>query len=70
MDDPQALLRLLKKHIQLFEKTGKNFAILKKFFKVYVQGFPNAGQVRVRLMGAAGAKEAIAIISDVCAVLS
>ena len=70
MDDPQALFRMLKKHIQLFEKTGKNFAILKKFFKVYVQGFPNAGQARVRLMEAAGAKEAIAIISDVCAVLS
>ena len=70
MDDPHVLLRMLKKHIQLFEKTGKNFAILKKFFKVYVQGFPNAGQARVRLMEAAGAKEAISIISDVCAVLS
>lgn len=44
---------LLKKHIELFEKTWKgtkNFAIMKKFFKMYINGFPGANQLRIKLM--------------------
>jgi tRNA-dihydrouridine synthase len=48
-------LSLLLKHARLFDKTwgkGKNFAILKKFFKIYTLGLPNAGEIRSRLMEA------------------
>lgn len=62
MDDHAELLRLLRKHMQLFEKTGKNFAILKKFFKIYVQGFPHASEIRERLMGTENPQEAEAIL--------
>jgi tRNA-dihydrouridine synthase len=44
---------LLKKHIDLFEKTWgetKNFAIIKKFFKMYVKDFKGASELRVKLM--------------------
>ncbi len=46
-------LALLQKHIELFEKTwgnAKNFAILKKFVKCYINGFSGASELRVNLM--------------------
>ncbi len=46
-------LNLLLKHTQLFEETWgkeKNFAIMKKFFKIYVRGFDGANELRQRLM--------------------
>lgn len=48
-------LKLLIKHTKLFEKTwekNKNPQIMKKFFKVYANGFAGAGQLRERLMAA------------------
>lgn len=48
-------LKLLIKHANLFYKTWgntKNFAILKKFFKCYINGFPNASELRMKLMEA------------------
>ncbi|MCX6792050.1 MAG: tRNA-dihydrouridine synthase [Candidatus Gottesmanbacteria bacterium] len=65
MDDHKELLRIMRKHMQLFEKTGKNFAILKKFFKIYVQGFPHASEIRERLMEANSPREAEAILGDI-----
>lgn len=65
MDHPKELFRIMREHVELFEKTWgatKNFAVLKKFFKIYVQGFPNAGNVRVKLMEAANRNEVESIL--------
>ncbi len=50
---PEEKLDLLWKHTQLFTETWgntKNFAILKRFFKIYTNGFPGAHQLRAQLM--------------------
>lgn len=44
---------LALKHTNLFYKTyqdTKHFAVLKKFFKMYINGFNDAGKLRIRLM--------------------
>lgn len=46
-------LKMMREHIELFEKQWgkkKNFEVLKKFFKIYVSGLPNATEVRTQLM--------------------
>ena len=32
------------------EKRNKNFALLKKFFKIYINGFSGAKELRMKLM--------------------
>ncbi len=62
----QQRLDLLLKHVALFEKTwgeSKNFAILKKFFKLYVQGFNGASELRAKLMETKQADEVVSIIN-------
>lgn len=49
----QDYINLLLKHIELFEQTWgdtKNFAIIKKFFKMYVNNFREASNLRQKLM--------------------
>lgn len=58
-------LELLREHIRLFEKiwkTDKRFEIMKKFYKVYIQGFENAGALRNEIMALKNAKETIEYI--------
>lgn len=46
-------LELLLKHTKLFDDTyhnGKDFNTLKRFFKIYVNSFPNATELRDKLM--------------------
>lgn len=46
-------LELLKRHVELFIKTWgkeKNFEILKKYFKIYINGFDGAQDLRNKLM--------------------
>ena len=46
-------ISLLLRHIELFEKTWgetKNFAIIKKFFKMYINNFKGASKLRQKLM--------------------
>lgn len=46
-------INILLKHLDLYEATwgkSKNFAILKKFFKMYVRSFDGATELRERLM--------------------
>lgn len=53
-------LTLLLKHIDLFNTTWgttKNFAILKKFVKCYLNGFDRASQMRVDLMASNSLEE-------------
>lgn len=46
-------LNLLENHLKLFKKTWgstKNYAILKKFYKIYISEFPGATEIRNELM--------------------
>lgn len=58
-------MELARYHVELFDQIWgqtKNFNLLKKFFKIYVFGLPNATELRSRLMEATNATEAIRII--------
>ncbi len=60
-------LHLLIDHISLFEEVwggDRPYDIMKKFFKVYISGFPNAGDVRLELMNLQTSKEAISYIQS------
>ncbi|MEK7170271.1 MAG: hypothetical protein AAB767_03225, partial [Patescibacteria group bacterium] len=51
---------VMVEHSKLFEKLlgeHKNFAIMKKHFKAYVEGFDGAKELRTRLMEAENAAE-------------
>jgi nifR3 family TIM-barrel protein len=61
----EELLKLMKRHMQLFTKTWgdtKNVAILKKFFKVYIKGFDKASEYRVRAMEAKNPQEVYSLL--------
>lgn len=67
MDDPKKLREVLRMHLTLFEKTWgprKNFAVMKKFFKIYINGFPNAGDLREELMQTNSIQEVENILAD------
>lgn len=58
-------LAALVEHTKLFEELlgkRKNFAIMKKHFKAYVNGFDGAKELRIELMGAENAKEVAKIV--------
>jgi len=55
-------LKLLIEHITLFDKTWgrtKNFSIMKKFYKIYVSGMPDARDFRMELMKFQTAQETL-----------
>ncbi|MFA6257426.1 MAG: tRNA-dihydrouridine synthase [Candidatus Paceibacterota bacterium] len=62
-------LKILKEHTQIFDKelSGpkyKSFAVMKKHFKAYVNDFPGAKELRVKLMETENAKQVEKIIND------
>lgn len=60
-------LKVLVEHTKLFEKLlkgHKSFAVMKKHFKAYVNGFEGAKELRVKLMEANGAIEVEKIITQ------
>lgn len=73
---PEEKINLLIKHLKLFNKTygppsrkasarqvtTKNFAVIKKFFKMYISGWDGAKNLRAKLMEAKSAKEALKIL--------
>lgn len=62
----QRKLKLLIKHVRLFGKTygnNRRFAIMKKFYKTYVNGFAGASKLRKELMGIKTAEETLNIIN-------
>jgi nifR3 family TIM-barrel protein len=68
MDDHRELLRIMREHIRLFEETWgrrKNFAVLRKFFKIYIQGFPHAGEIREQLMETNTGEDAAKILDTI-----
>ncbi|KKU78182.1 MAG: tRNA-dihydrouridine synthase [Parcubacteria group bacterium GW2011_GWA2_47_64] len=59
-------LKVLIEHTKLFEKLlgeHKNFAIMKKHFKAYVEGFAGAKELRMKLMEAVSASEVENIVA-------
>lgn len=60
-------LKVLTEHTKLFKKMlgkHKNFAIMKKHFKAYVNGFDGAKELRVELMETENSKQVGKIIND------
>jgi tRNA-dihydrouridine synthase len=60
-------LKLLIEHITLFDKTWgktKNFSIMKKFYKIYISGHPDAKNVRIKLMEFKTAEETIKFLKN------
>ena len=58
-------LKIMVEHTKLFEKTfsgRKNFAIMKKHYKAYVNDFEGAKELRMKLMEAKNAKEVEKIV--------
>lgn len=46
-------IAMLIKHLEIYEEiweNTKNFEIMKKFFKIYIKDFGDAGQLRQKLM--------------------
>ena len=65
--DTRKKLEVLVGHTKLFEKLlgkHKNFAIMKKHFKAYVNQFEGAKELRIKLMETKNAKEVEKIIND------
>ena len=65
----QEKLEVLVEHTQIFEKElskpkHKNFSVMKKHFKAYVNDFKGAKELRVKLMKTKNAKEVEKIIND------
>lgn len=60
------VLNVLVEHTKLFEKLlpHKSFAIMKKHFKAYVNGWDGAKELRLKLMEAMDANEVEAIIKE------
>lgn len=59
---------ILREHVMLYDKTWnteRNFPILKKFFKIYINGFSNASELRMRFMETTNAAEAIALADEI-----
>lgn len=60
-------LRVMVEHTKLFEELFggvKNFAVMKKHYKAYVNGFDGAKDLRARLMSTNNGKEVEGIVSD------
>ena len=60
-------LKVMVEHTKLFEKMlggHKNFAVMKKHYKAYVNGFDGAKELRMKLMETNNAKEVENIVND------
>jgi len=60
-------LKLLIEHITLFDKTWgklKNFSLMKKFYKIYISGMPDAKNVRMELMKFKTAEETLKFLKS------
>jgi tRNA-dihydrouridine synthase len=58
-------IELMRKHITLYQNTwgnGKDYNVLKRFFKIYLNGFSNAAHWRDALMRAHGYDEALQLL--------
>jgi len=63
----EELFSIMDEHIRLWDETWgstKNFAILKKFFKIYVSGFEHASNLRARFMETSSCVEVQQVLSS------
>ena len=65
-------LRIMVEHTKLFEEIlpYKSFAIMKKHYKAYVTGWPDAKELRLKLMEAKDAGEVEAVVGEYLASLT
>jgi tRNA-dihydrouridine synthase len=66
IDIPQRI-SLMRKHITLYRNTwgnGKDYNVLKRFFKIYLNGFNGAAHWRDRFMRANGFDEALGLLGE------
>ena len=59
-------------HLNLWQKTwenGKNYQSLKKYFKIYIQGFHGAVELRIKLMETTSIEKAVEICQEYAATL-
>lgn len=64
---PEEKLAMLWQHTSLFDKTwggNKNFAEMKRFFKIYTSGFHGAANLRAQLMECNNAKEVRKVLNE------
>lgn len=64
---PKQRVTLLKKHVELYEKTWgnkKHYPTLKKYFKIYIQGFSGASDMRLQFMQTNSTQEAIRLAQE------
>ena len=62
---PIKRMGLLLKHLDNFEKLwpqGKNFDVMKRFFKIYINNWPGAKDLRAKLMDTKNKNEILAIL--------
>jgi tRNA-dihydrouridine synthase len=60
-------IELMRKHISLYQNTwgnGKDYNVLKRFFKIYLNGFSNAAHWRDTFMRAHGYDEALQLLIE------
>jgi tRNA-dihydrouridine synthase len=60
-------IELMRKHITLYQDTwgtGKDYNVLKRFFKIYLNGFSNAAHWRDAFMRAHGYEEALKLLAE------
>lgn len=70
---PLAYMRMMQRHVQLFERTWgetKHYPILKKFYKIYVRGFDGASDWRAKCMETRSVGEVYPIIDELIARVS
>ncbi len=59
------LIKLLKKHLELYDKYDyHSYEPLKHYFKIYINNFPGAGEIRAKLMETHSVEEAWKVIED------
>ncbi len=69
--DIREKLHVMVEHTKLYEELlpHKSFALMKKHYKAYVNGFDGASELRVKLMEAVDSKEVERIVDAFCATL-
>ncbi|MBR3252958.1 tRNA-dihydrouridine synthase family protein [Candidatus Saccharibacteria bacterium] len=70
MPTREDLMGLLNFHLDLYEEYSKKHRVsyepLKHFYKIYINNFPGASDIRARLMETHSVEEARAVLSNLC----
>lgn len=64
---PKEKIKLMRKHVMLYKEAWgdkKNYSELKRFYKIYINGFPGAAKLRDKLMKTNGYEEVLELISS------